>query len=274
MFRTDATVGCNSTDPRLRFVAYAALAFRWSRGKPVQVASIRGVLPPDASVVDGETHALKVLLAHTKGRVDVTSDCQPAIKRTKVFAEYGDLFINEEADKSCGARAAELHGLMRANRVRQLDQIATTVSCFLADRAEKLILASKADPPPQQFVERRRGSRLKDDLVQKGESFNKTARSASLAVRCRTAQNVPEAPNLTKSRDFRSCCASLSSVLGILGLLARVRRTTLQCPVKLVPCILSNAMRSPFLKGKFRIPVETYRGPGLPPGSCILPITY
>eukprot|EP00439_Symbiodinium_sp_Y106_P049433 s3937_g6.t1 len=184
LFATDATG--TTKDPRTRVVAAAVIACRWINGELVEVGRLTQVLPPFTSVVQGEAMALALLLKHTKGQVEVTVDCQPAIVQaqcsffkaahTNVWEEvwedrhrllctwhpshrppeeyqqrYGSashwrVVINELADKACKEAAAAVPWQRHAAQVAQLDELVEEIAHFLADRAWTLLVGQEAPP--------------------------------------------------------------------------------------------------------------------------------
>ena len=212
IFSTDASGGPFSKDTRLRVVTYAVAAFKWVSGKSVLIGSITGVLPHGSSVVQGETKALQVLHSRTIGAVDCSADCQPAIKIARkslddrmscvwirshsessaFIKEFGadQLWrrqINVVADKLCGERATRLVDQAFVKKVRDIDKLVSSISLFLAERAEFLLFPDKLDPPPMFFVERRK-AKTSGSVVSPSPSFNKPRGAASQAVRCRTSR--------------------------------------------------------------------------------------
>ena len=184
LFATDATG--TTKDPRTRVVAAAVIACRWTNGELVEVGRLSQVLPPFTSVVQGEAMALALLLKHTKGQVDATVDCKPAIVQaqcsffkaahTNVWEEvwedrhrllctwhpsrrtpeeyqrrYGSashwrVAINELADKACKQAAAAVPWQRHAAQVAQLDELVEEIAHFLAARAWTLLAGQEAPP--------------------------------------------------------------------------------------------------------------------------------
>ena len=184
LFATDATG--TTKDPRTRVVAAAVIACRWTNGELVEVGRLSQVLPPFTSVVQGEAMALALLLKYTKGQVDATVDCKPAIAQAQCsffkaahaniweevwedrhrlqctwhpshrppeeyLRRYGSashwrVAINELADKACKQAAAAVPWQRHAAQVAQLDELVEEIAHFLAARAWTLLAGQEAPP--------------------------------------------------------------------------------------------------------------------------------
>ena len=212
VFSTDATGGPDSADVRRRIVAFAVVAFEKTHNQLSQVAAITGYLPVGVSVADGETRALQVLQDNTYGDVDVTVDCQTAIKRAKSFGthlqchwvrshlslesfrlEFGEHNLwrheaNKIADQLCDKVAMGIYDRAFSCRVQFLDSLVQEISAFLSERVE-ILVTSKKDPPPQFFQEKRGSQHHRN--VTASQAFAKPRRAEQQALSATATRQVP-----------------------------------------------------------------------------------
>ena len=136
------------------------------------------MLPPGSTVPQGEAFAIIQAIQATVGSFDLTSDCKPALRALhsrqlsiKHIPEWGPVWhdrgrvhptwvrshctpeafekefptqqwrreLNALADELAGKRAAAACTPHFVRKVKEIDQVAREVNCFLASRAEKII---------------------------------------------------------------------------------------------------------------------------------------
>ena len=76
----DASGGPNTRDPRLRAVGWAVVICRLVNGKLEEVGTMSGLLPRMPQSLKGKLVAIIQAIKATKGSLDLTSDCKPALK--------------------------------------------------------------------------------------------------------------------------------------------------------------------------------------------------
>ena len=175
---TDASGGPNTRDPRLRAVGWSVVLCDLRADRLVELGTISGLLPPGSTVPQGESFAIIQAILSTIGSFDLTSDCKPALRAlhsrklsVKHLPEWGPVWhdrcrvhptwvrshctpeafekefpsqlwrreLNVMADALAGRRAAAACTPHFVRKVREIDQVAREVNCFLASRAEKII---------------------------------------------------------------------------------------------------------------------------------------
>jgi len=107
--------------------------------------------------------------------------------------------VNVVADDLCGKRAESLVDPAFVKKVRKIDKLVSSISVFLAERAEFILFPDKQDPPPMHFVERRK-SKASGSVVSPSPVFNKSRGAARLAVRCKTSSPVEKVPPKANKR--------------------------------------------------------------------------
>ena len=173
---TDASGGPNTRDPRLRAVGWSVVLCDLRADRLVELGTISGLLPPGSTVPQVNLlqssrpsfPQLAVLTSqviasplfelctklsvkhlpewgpvwHDRCRVHPTwvrSHCTPEAFEKEFPSQLWRRELNAMADALAGRRAAAACTPHFVRKVREIDQVAREVNCFLASRAEKII---------------------------------------------------------------------------------------------------------------------------------------